>query len=107
MSTNIIFLVLVILAVAIVVIFTFFVINNIRNKTQNQEEARKVITFITIACFLSLTIFGWNTFSLVNSINNLDNSKRINITPEPNKVVPEINKPQEVKPSTKDNYFNY
>lgn len=100
MSTNIIFLVLVILAIAIVIIFTFFVINNIKSKTQNLEEAKKVVIVIVASCFLSLAVFSWNTFSLVNSINNLNISSRPIITPE-------TTKPQEQKPTTKDNYFNF
>jgi glucan phosphoethanolaminetransferase (alkaline phosphatase superfamily) len=74
-------------------IYLFLLTNSISTKAHNHPEAKKVVLAILVSSLLGFLVFGWNTFSLFNSLNNLgakvtlpsiDNSGTQSSTPSTN-----------------------
>jgi heme/copper-type cytochrome/quinol oxidase subunit 2 len=52
-------------------IYIFLLTSSIKTKAHNHPEATKVVTIILLATLFGFMIFGWNTFSLFNSLNTI------------------------------------
>ena len=51
-------------------IYIFLIVNSIRTKAHNHPESSRVVIAIVIASLIGFMVFGWNTFTLFNSLNN-------------------------------------
>jgi uncharacterized PurR-regulated membrane protein YhhQ (DUF165 family) len=90
---TIFFWIIVIIVAVLSGIYVFLLTNSIKTKAHNHPEATKVVSSIIIASILGFLVFGWNTFTLFNSLNNfagktslpvIDNSGTKSSTPPNN-----------------------
>jgi glucan phosphoethanolaminetransferase (alkaline phosphatase superfamily) len=71
---SLIFWIVVIIFAVLIGIYVFLVINSIKSKSHNQVEASKVITTIIVTSLVGFMIFSWNTYSLLNSLESINNN---------------------------------
>jgi heme/copper-type cytochrome/quinol oxidase subunit 2 len=103
--TSLLFWIIILIFAAICGIYIFLVIGSIKNKSHNQTEAKKVVSIILVTSILGFMIFSWNTFTLLNSIENLSQNLTL---PTVNKPTIQNNNTNPQTPSnTKDGYYNF
>jgi hypothetical protein len=106
---NIIFWSIILIIAAIVGAYVFLLIGSIKNKSHNQKEGSKIIAIILATSIIGFSIFAWNTFSLVNSLNltdlNLPSQPGSSSTSQPKTT--ETKKSESKTPQSTDNYFNF